>query len=151
MISAWQTSSSVGDETTGGVGDSGENPAAQQSAEEQRDHDAGSAPCGLGMGRKLGKPVAHEGRKIRPQNEPAIRFGQFRQSGNQIMIAVLADHGLVTGELAIKREAAACEPDERVPPQQALANLLDQADEIVASPGVDELVQKNRFDLVPIQ
>src|SRR5438067_10232351 len=61
------------------------------------------------------------------------------------------DDRFIAGKLAIKRKPRSREPDERMEPQSAQRNLVEQANEIIAPPCVGEFVQQDSLELPLIE
>src|SRR4029077_13661891 len=57
------------------------------------------------------------------------------------------DYRVVTGKLPEHRKAKAGQPDERVKPQPAQGEFVQEADQVVAPPRVDDLVNEYRVEL----
>src|SRR4029077_4355674 len=92
-------------------------------------------------------PITQQRSRARPQQGRAFWNGQLCQRADQIGATRASDYRVVTGKLPEHRKAKAGQPDERVKPQPAQGEFVQEADQVVAPPRMDDLVNQYRVEL----
>jgi hypothetical protein len=139
-------------QATGRVGDGKEHADKQQRGkrcDQRRIEPAVRFSCG---GRQQPvEPMSDERSGRRSQHEAILGAGELRQGRDEKASAAALQHRCITGELAVQRKARAGEPQQRMKPQQALREFVDQPQQVVAPPGMHDLVQEHCVQLALAQ
>ena len=76
---------------------------------------------------------------------------KFGERPNQCLSLRTLDDRFIAGELAIECHPHSREPDERMEPQGAQRNFVEQADQIVGSFCVGRFMKQNRVQFLSIE
>ena len=76
---------------------------------------------------------------------------KFGERSNQCLSLRTLDDRFIAGELAIECHPHSREPDERMEPQDAQRNLVEQADQIVASFCVGHFMKQHSVQFLSVE
>jgi hypothetical protein len=80
------------------------------------------------------------------QQKTFLGVGKFCESGNELFTLCPLNHGLVARELPVQSKPGPGDSDQRVEPQQAKTDFMDQPDQVVAPSGVCQFVEQDGIE-----
>ena len=95
--------------------------------------------------------MPEEGCRPGAQQPRLYGISQFCQCSHEVRAARALDHGVVAGQLPEHGQAGAREPHEWMKPQPAKGDLVDETDQVVASPRVCHFMDEHSVELPVIQ